>query len=550
VRCASLLLVLGALAAGCVDETEFALRDALGALTSPTAPPVDHSNKYQHDARAIALGHQLYFDPDFSGVQTDLDMLNRPMTTTGRAPAGQHIGLSCNSCHDVTRHGGADPTPEPLGHRVSFGAGAYDVNGMQTIDAGHLGVVYWNGRNDSLWSQIVAVTESPVSMGGSRLRSAWRIADAYRVSYEAIFGPLPAELDSVAAQKTRLAPDGSCQLDGTTCPAPHCREVVVEGATHCLPRFPLEGRPGFVRYGQAPVCSFGQPADILQPNGDAYDCMDLADQLLVTEIYVNFAKAIAAYESSLQSEQTAFERWVDNGLQKGISISAQRGARLFIGKAACASCHSGPLFSDNRFHNIGVPQVGTYVPTTADCPQGGWCDCVSDDRNEPTNCLPWGARDGLRKLQANKFRRDSRWSDDEECRSHLSVHTDVNYAAEHPDQCDGLIGYYSLPLTDAHKGAWKTPPLRNVALTAPYMHTGAFATLADVIDHYDRGGLPPEDEVALAQGELVGARDTRLRPLNLTAQEKQDLVAFLGTLTGAVEPSRTALPLLPAASPF
>ena len=77
---------------------------------------------------------------------------------------------------------------------------------------------------------------------------------------------------------------------------------------------------------------------------------------------------------------------------------------------------------------------------------GDWCDCVSDDRFEPQNCLPIGARDGLRKLQASKFRRDGVWSDDAECQRHYTAHIDPNYAADHPDECDGRIKWYSKTL--------------------------------------------------------------------------------------------------------
>ena len=88
------------------------------------------------------------------------------------------------------------------------------VNSQQTINSGFADIIYWNGRNDTLWSQIVAVVESYVSINGSRLRVAWRIADAYRAEYTALFPdyPLPPELDSVAMQKTRLAADGTKSL--------------------------------------------------------------------------------------------------------------------------------------------------------------------------------------------------------------------------------------------------------------------------------------------------------------------------------------------------
>jgi cytochrome c peroxidase len=505
-------------------------------------PAPDTSNKYALDPAVAALGKKFYFDPDFSGTVLGADMLLRTMTTPTRAPIGSPVNVSCNSCHDVTR-GGADQTSDPPGNYVSFGAGAYDVNSQQTVNSAFLDLVYWNGRNDSLWAQILAVVESHVSVNGSRMRVAWRIVDKYRAEYEAAFPeyPLPSIMDSVDAQKARLEPDGTCTLVNNACPA-ECQTTYGP----CLPRFPLEGRPGFVEFGQATTCEWGSTDSILQPYGDAWDCMQLADQRLATRIYVNFAKAVAAYEYTLISKNSPFDQWADAGFPATgpLSPAAQRGARLFVGKAACAECHSGPLFTDNKFHAIGVPQLGTYVPTTAECPQGGWCDCVSDDTALPENCLPDGARDGLRKLQSNRFRRDSEWSDDEECRRHFTLHMDVNYGDAHPDECDGRVKWYSLPLTPALKGQWRTPGLRDVARSGPYMHDGVYKTLREVIVHYNKGGVHD------LGGETIGMLDEKIKQLNLSEQEIDDLVAFLESLTGEVDPAVTAEPTVPPASAF
>ena len=507
-------------------------------------PGPDTSNKYIGNPAVIALGKQFYFDTNFSGKEIYADMLLRTMTTPGRAAMGAPIKVSCNTCHAVDK-GGADHTNDPPGNVVSFGGGAYDVNGEQTFNAAYASIIYWNGRNDSLWSQIVAVAESHVSMNSSRLRIAWRIADAYKDAYNAAFPdyPLPAELDSVAAQQARLNSDGTCVLDNGQCPA-SCQTQ--NGP--CLPRFPLEGRPGYVRTGELETCNWGGSNDpILQPYGDAYDCMQLADQLTVTRIYVNFAKAIEAYEYTLISKDAPFDQWADAGFPTGmLGASAERGARLFEGKAACNQCHTGPRFTDDDFKNIGIPQLGTYVPRTTDCPAGNpWCDCQSDDRFQVQQCLAKGARDGLRKLQANKFRRDSVWSDDSECAAHNTAHIDATYNADHPTECDGRIKYYAMPLTDALVGAWKTPSLRDVALTAPYMHNGMYTDLTQVMVHYNKGGLI--DEMG---GEVNGTISDKIKQLNLSDQEMADLVAFLQSLTGQVDPTVTAPPTVPPDSPF
>ena len=537
------VLCIGLLFVGCEDELADPFVPLLEKHTNVGDPGPDTSNKYVGDPAAIALGKQFYFDPHFSGAEVYADMLLRPMTTPGRAEPGEPINVSCNSCHDLTR-GGSDHTGDPPGNVVSFGGGAYDINGQQTINSAFTELVYWNGRNDSLWSQIVAVAESHVSVNSSRLRIAWRIVDKYRDAYTAVFPeyPLPAAMDSIAATKARLSSsgDGTCELDNGSCPTDFCHMTY----GRCTPRFPLEGRPGFVKPGQLPACDPQSADDILQPYGDAWDCMQLADQLLVTRMYVNWSKAIAAYEYTLISKDSPFDQWAAAGFPAGgLGAAAERGARLFVGKAACAECHAGPLFLDDRFHQIGVPQIGTYVPKTTDCPAGDWCDCVSDDRFEPMNCLPIGWRDGLRKLQASKFRRDGVWSDDTQCQSKFALHMDASYALQHPEECDGRVKYYSLPLSDEQRGTWRTPGLRDVALTGPYMHTGMYATLREVIEHYNKGGV-------VDGGEQIGTLDPKIKPLNLTAQEVDDLVAFLETLTSTLDPAITTPPTVPPASSF
>lgn len=531
--------------AACEEEAADPTLPLLERHAGVTDPANDSSNKYIGRPEVIALGKKLYFDPHFSGRVVLKDMLLRTMTTPGRAGLGEPVNASCNTCHDVSR-GGTDHETGAPSHAVSMGGGAYDVNSQQSINSAHYALPYWNGRNDSLWSQIVAVVESHVSVNGSRMRVAWRIVDKYKAEYQAAFPefPLPAELDDLEAQKARLEADGTCKLDANNeCPAAFCHD------THgvCLPKYPLDARPGFVEFGQLAECDWGNVAadDLEQPYGDAWDCMPLEPQRLATRIYVNFAKAIAAYEYVLNSKDSPFDRWADAGFTAGgLGPAAERGARLFVGKAACNECHSGPNFTDSAFHNIGVPQLGTYVPTTQECPPGGWCDCTSDDTQFPQNCLPWGARDGLRKLRANRFRRDSEWSDDVDCRSHFQFHNMQSYAEANPDECDGRVKYYSLPLDDSYKGQWRTPNIRDVALTPPYMHNGMYTTLREVVEHYNLGGVHGRG------GETVGVLDTKIKPLNLTAQEIDDLVAFLETLTGQVDPAVTEPPVVPAASAF
>ncbi|MCX5723688.1 MAG: c-type cytochrome [Nitrospirae bacterium] len=167
------------------------------------------------------------------------------------------------------------------------------------------------------------------------------------------------------------------------------------------------------------------------------------------------AEAIASYERTILSTNSAFDKYVA-GDSTAMSESAVRGLALFKGKARCILCHNGPNFTDNQFHNLGVPQVGP----------------LKED-----------------------------------------------------------LGRYYVTKAEKDKGAFKTPTLRSMSETAPYMHDGAFKTSEEVVDFLNAGG---------------GANPNLspfVKPLNLTAEEKADLVAFLKALTG--EPIPFQLPKIP-----
>ena len=209
---------------------------------------------------------------------------------------------------------------------------------------------------------------------------------------------------------------------------------------------------------------------------------------------MNFGKAIAAYERLLVSRDSRFDTFW-NDLSEGnldsdaLSPEERHGLRVFIGKGRCLGCHSGPNFSDNQFHNIGVAQSGENIPENDE-----------------------GRAAGVTKLMNSGFNCASEWSD-------------------HPSPEDCAVERIEL----GELGAFKTPTLRSVNLTPPYMHTGNFPNLQSVIQHYDLGGAP--------NGTFDGVRDELMRPLSLDAAERQALVAFLVALEGApLDPSLTEVP--------
>lgn len=230
----------------------------------------------------------------------------------------------------------------------------------------------------------------------------------------------------------------------------------------------------------------GKPkASAADPDG-AWEMMMPADQQTIDRIFVNYGKAIAAYMRELKSGDAPFDQYVA-GDTSAISTSAKRGLLLFITKAACAECHVGPAFTDNLFHNTGLDQRGgmNHVPATDE-----------------------GRYDGVPAVMAWEFNSSSMYSDD----------TSTN-------RLSGLVQDAS------ERSAFLTPILRNCAQTAPYMHGGQLATLQDVVDFYNRDGDP---------SGFSGTIDPKMAKLELSTQEKADLVEFLKTLTGsAVDPSLT-----------
>ncbi len=317
------------------------------------------------------------------------------------------------------------------------------------------------------------MSENGVSTNGTRLNTLWVLNNDARYSH-------------------------TCNALFTDWPPP---------AAPTTAEFPLTGKPG-----QA-----------------AFDNMTPDNKLVVTRVWVNFAKAIAAYEYTLISRESAFDTFVAEGSgSAAISPAAKRGARLFVGKASCIDCHNGPLLSDTVFHDISVPQVGDHVPTVADCPSTNTrCNCSPGA--ELGTCLPAGAWAGLLRLSAsvepatgtnfNNTRRDSMWSDDT---------SDTSRAA-----------YYEPPTDTSLKGAWRTPSVRDVALTPPYMHNGYYRTLEEVVWHYNVGGAASGSGLF----DKTPARAVQVKPLGLRDDELADLVEFLKTLTGkTLDSSQTSKP--------
>lgn len=189
----------------------------------------------------------------------------------------------------------------------------------------------------------------------------------------------------------------------------------------------------------------------------------------------DLASAIAAFERTLLSGNSPFDRFIA-GDSKAMDASALRGWALFNGKGRCNSCHAGnrisPLFTDQKFHNIGVAA-----------------------RKQDFLAL---AQKALQVVRTG----------DQEQIDELAIQTQYSE-----------LGRFLVTKSENHIGAFKTPTLRNVAVTGPYMHDGSLTTLWDVMDHYNKGGEPNP------------YLDGGMQRLALSETEIDDLVAFMGALT-------------------
>jgi cytochrome c peroxidase len=184
-------------------------------------------------------------------------------------------------------------------------------------------------------------------------------------------------------------------------------------------------------------------------------------------------KAIASYERTLISGDSPFDRYLFGRDHSTLSTSAERGLGIFKRKGNCVTCHeiswNNALFTDNRFYNIGVG-FKHLAPILDDL-------IAFIDQGKNLDDFP------LTTLQHSE------------------------------------LGRFNVTKNLADMGKFKTPTLRNIAITAPYMHDGSMKTLDEVIEHYDKGG---------DKNRFI---DTKIFPLHLTQQEKTDLLAFMRALT-------------------
>ena len=337
--------------------------------------PQDRSNAVADNPIAAEFGRQLFFDPRLSA----------------------NGGISCATCHQVERR-------FTDGLQKGQAIGTTLRNTPSIVGSAYSPWQYWDGRRDSQWAQALAPLEDPNEHATDRATVVQLIGDddAYRATYESLFGSLP-DLSSTDP-------------------------------------FPLN------------------------------------------RAFANVGKSIAAFERTLMPTRSRFDDYVeavidgDRDRQSELLADDEiRGLRLFIGEANCTQCHNGPLFTNHEFHNTGVISFPGDVPDKARIA-------------------------GVAEVMINEFNCRSAYSDDPE------------------HHCDELeFARRGIDLIGAHK----TPSLRNLENTAPFMHQGQLATIADVLVHYNE-----------APDAMIGHNEAK--PLGLSERELGQLEAFLTTLSAPV----------------
>jgi len=376
---------------------------------------------------ALALALEMHI-----GGPPPPDSTNRLADDDAAAALGQRVffdatlsprGLSCAFCH---------PPARAFSGALSYdGYGGLDFRSVPAlVGSAWQRWFFWDGRADSAWAQFIVPFEKHDELSGSRVGLVHALSEdpTYAAAYTMLFGPLPD--------------------------------------TATLPR---EGKP---------TTRSSERAQAL-----AWEALAAETQRAVNRVIANIGKAVAAYERRLVSGTSPFDAFLEAlrvGDTDGLADypeSARRGLALFVGRARCAVCHSGPALSDGAFHNLGLAPPDPRVP------------------------IDEGRAAGAAHALADPFNAAGEFSDD--------------------PAGPGALRLTTLAATPAPSGAFRTPTLRNVALTGPYLHDGRLETLEQVIRFKaDANGTP-----------AAGERDPAFQPVALTDDDVRDLVAFLTSLT-------------------
>lgn len=390
---------------------------ALALVLAGCGRKQDFSEAQKQTIASLALAALPPLKPDTTNRVADLPEAIALGSDLFFDPAMSRDGtVACATCHKADRQF-QDDLPQAVG------IGRINRRTMALAGVAYDPWMFWDGRRDSLWAQALVPLENALEQGGNRTAYARYMKARFAGRYERLFGPLPG-----------------------------------------FSKLPANAGP------------FGN-----EEEKAAWQAMGEQDRDAVNRVFANIGKALAAFERTLAPQPARFDRFaaalaadVEPHGDAAFSREEIRGLKLFIGKAACVTCHNGPRFTDYGFHNTGVPPVAGLPPDR------GRVDVVSEVQADPFNCLG-------------------------------------RYRDGGPEAC-GELKFMVRDKPELVR-AYKTPSLRGAAGRAPYMHAGQFDTLDAVVAHY-----------AAAPAAVEGTSE--VHPLALSERERAALVAFLKTLGG------------------
>lgn len=414
---------------------------ALLICTIVIQPTVALADEVKWSAQDLAMLKTLWIEAD----KSEKDLSNAVVENPVAISMGHKIffdthfsadgKVACSSCHQPKQF---------FSDGLDTGKGLKKVsrNTPTIVGASRNTWFFHDGRNDSLWSQAMGPLENPLEHGGNRNQFAHIIFSdpVLRKEYTLLFGAMP----DISDKK----------------------------------RFPKQAGP------------VKNKSEL-----KAWQAMTKDDQKIITGIFVNIGKVIAAYETQLQPSPSRFDNYVKallenniDDMQKQLSEDEVKGLQLFVGKGKCTTCHSGSMFTDKGFHNISVQP---RIPGKFD----------------------WGRYTGAQQVIKSPFN----------CRSEYN---DTKSNKEN-NPCDELK--YIVMNRHETFGAMKTPSLRNVSRTAPYMHAGQYKTLRDVLKHYND---PPP---------LTNRQSALFLNIELNEDELDQLEGFLRTLDSPIAANENLL---------
>lgn len=445
--------------------TDRELLEKISELTSFVGPDEHKISTAQR--RLAVLGKKIFFDKRFSSNEQ----------------------VSCATCHDP-QHSFTDK------RKLAIGVAEASRNTPPIINMAESSWFFWDGRADSLALQALGPLFHEKEMGLTPRSLAQKVSAYYKKEYETLFGRFPRNIvGSDGAENIQFVNSKSNQMS---------LEMGAYGLATVSSFTILDNiLQTSAKMNKAPAILLNELSrertldhNLLSKNGEPSSNEDLE------KIALNIGLTLEAFQLGLVAKKSPFDdflssiiatRDVPNSLSEKFGSRELDGLKIFLGQGNCALCHNGSNFTDQGFHNIGLP-INSYV-----------------DEKE----LPTGRAQGVLDIVKSNFNCDSQKM--EFIRSRFSGTENKNASCKELKYLDTE----NLELM----GSFKTPTLRNISLTGPYMHDGRFETLEEVIEHYD----------TLNGRTAIGHREESLKPLNLSEERKRKLIAFLNALTSEIE---------------